>query len=551
MLKQLSVENYALISRLNIDFYTGFSTITGETGAGKSILLGALSLLLGNRADSTAIANRNKNCVVEGIFDIQAYKLQRFFNANDLEYEQETVIRRMISPSGKSRAFINDIPVTLNTLKELGAKLIDVHSQHKNAEIGKSGFQLQAIDSFGKLEGTLEKYQKAFKNYATTQKQLKELLKTSAKHKADIDYIRFRYDKLESANLNPNEQQALEEEQDTLNHAEEIKQNLSKIHFLLSEEEQNVLDMLSEAKQAAFRIRSYFTEANDISERLESVHIELTDIAAEAEIHAGKADFNPNRADEISLRLNLIYELQQQFGVPTIVELLEIQSGLEKQIVDTDSSDEKIKQLETQLKEREHNLTELSVKLSEKRKAVLPKVERKITESLKNLGMPNAVFQIALTPIDFTSVGSDEIQFLFTANKAQAPQPIGNVISGGEMSRVMLSIKAIIASSVALPTIIFDEIDTGVSGDIADKIGNTMQQMGAKMQVLSITHLPQVASKGEHHYKVYKNNGSTVSETQIKALTNNDRVTEIAKMLSGETLTDAAIENAKVLLAAK
>ncbi|HAN78410.1 MAG TPA: DNA repair protein RecN [Bacteroidales bacterium] len=549
MIQKLQVENYALISKLDIQFNAGFSTITGETGAGKSILLGALSLLLGQRADAAAIGNNTDNCVVEALFDIKSYNLQAFFEENELDYDDKTVIRRIINTSGKSRAFVNDIPTNLNVLKELGDKLIDIHSQHKNSEIGKTAFQLNALDNFAGITADRELYAGKYRKFADIKKQLRDLQTAADKNKEDYDYLVFRHGKLEAAKLKEGEQEELEKEQTELLHAEDIKLNLSRIFAVISADELNAVGLVSEAKNAAHRIAGFYTKATEMVTRLESVLIEINDLAQETEQLAEQAEYDPQRAEFIKQRLDLLYDLQLQFKVRSVTQLLQIQSELDAQIGIINSYDEQLAALKKALATAEIEVKKAAEKLSKLRASAAPEIEKAVTELLHELGMPDAVFNIQLTAAEgFLPSGADDIAFMFSANKAGVLNPIDKVISGGEMSRVMLSIKSIIAASSALPTIIFDEIDTGVSGDIADKMGNIMRSAGKYLQVISITHLPQVASKGATHYKVYKHNELAGTETKIKQLTTDERVTEIAKMLSGKELTDAAMANAKVLL---
>ncbi len=549
MIKSLNIKNYALIDSIEIDFYTGFSIITGETGAGKSILMGALSLITGQRADTSVLKDSTRKCVVEGNFLLADYGLKAFFTKNELDYANETILRREISPAGKSRAFINDTPVTLNILRDLSLQLIDIHSQHQNLNLNQSEFQLKVVDSYAGNTDLLSKYHQTFFNYKKIKKQLEDLKTEAAQSKDDFDYLNFQFNELETANLLDGEQNELEEESKTLNHTEEIQRNLAIINNSLSDENASVLLSLKEAHQAASRITPFYNKITPIEERLNSSLIELKDIATEIELMLGDIEFDPARIEYVHSRLDLIYSLEQKHKVSSLAELLQIKAQLDEKLQNIVSFDDKIAQL---TKELENIITELNGfanTLNTKRLKVFPDIEKYVSEQLGQLGMPDAKFTIEQeTLTEFSANGMDKIGFLFTANKNIEAQNISKVASGGEISRLMLSIKSLLSKSIGLPTIIFDEIDTGVSGDIADKMGSIMQSMSENMQVLNITHLPQVAAKGDNHYLVFKGENNETSTTGIKKLNEEERLQELAKMLSGENITKEAIENAKVLL---
>jgi len=549
VIKSISIKNYALIDSIEIDFEEGFTIITGETGAGKSILMGALSLITGQRADTGVLKDPERKCVVEGNFLLTNYGLKDFFEHKELDYANETILRREISPAGKSRAFINDTPVNLNTLKELSIKLIDIHSQHESLNLNQSEFQLKVVDSFAGNSNLLKSYQTKFADYKSIKKQLEILKEEAAQSKGDFDYLNFRFDELENAKLLLNEQEELEEEAKTLNNTEEIQRNLAVIHNSLSEDEISVLSGLKEAHQAAVRTVSFLGKISPIEERLNSSYIELKDIAEEIELILGNIEYKPERVEYVNTRLNLIYTLQQKHKVSSIAELLEIKDKLDSKLQNIVSFDDRIENLSKKLENISAELEKLALSLQGERKKVFAEIEKYVAGQLTQLGMPEAKFQIGQEILaDYSISGKDKISFLFSANKNIATQNISKVASGGEVSRLMLSIKSLLSKSIGLPTIIFDEIDTGVSGEIADKMGSIMQQMSGNMQVLSITHLPQVAAKGNTHYLVYKEESKQTSTTGIKKLSQEERLQELAKMLSGENITKEAIENAKVLL---
>ncbi len=549
MLQSLSVKNYALINSSEINFHQGFSVITGETGAGKSILLDALSLILGQRADLNALKNKEKKCIIEGVFDIKNYALNDFFQQYDLDYEHETILRREITPSGKSRAFINDTAVNLNILKELSAQLIDIHSQHNNMNLNDFQYQLTVVDSLAKHQETLDQYKNEYRAYKKIQEKLKLLRVQNDKAKADFDYFLFLFDELESAKLQTDEQQGLEQELEALNHSEEIQTALSKSHFLFSENEQSILGQLKENLNALLQINNVYPKAKELANRLESSYLEIQDIASEIDILHETTESNPDRLFEINERLNLIYHLQQKHKVASISELQKIHQELNYKISNIHSFEENLNQLKKELEQQTKKLNEQASFLFENREKVIPEIEQYIESQLVQLGMPYARFQVALEHTEsFMDSGKDKVRFLFSANNKNDLHEISRIASGGEISRLMLSIKSLLSKSTALPTIIFDEIDTGVSGEIADKMGNIMKSMANNMQVIDITHLPQIAAKGDYHYFVFKENTDSTSDSKIKQLNKQERTEAIARMLSGENITKAALSNARELL---
>lgn len=555
MLKNLQIENYALIEHLDIDFHTGFSVITGETGAGKSIIIGAIGLLLGQRADSKAIKAGAKRCVVEAAFDVSSYQLNPFFEANDLDFDGvECIIRRELTATGKSRAFINDTPASLAQLKELGEKLIDVHSQHKNLLLSKEDFQQNILDIVAAQHEQLAAYQAEYKEYRRLVRQYDEAVSEAQSSKEEEDFLRFQANQLAEANLQEGEQEELEEEGETLEHAEEIKSSLYTAANALqsSNDGTDALGLLKQSLSALHSISSVFSAAEELSDRLDSCYIELKDIASELENHAEDVEYNPRRLDVVNERLNTIYTLQKKHGVESVEELLELQREWEEKLLRITNSDDFIGKLQQQRDAQKEKVMSLAAKLSKARQSAAKKVEREMQERLLPLGMPNVQFKCSViaNPSELSSTGYDQVQFLFNANKSGELKPVSQIASGGEIARVMLSLKALIAGAVKLPTIIFDEIDTGVSGSIAEKMARIMREMGDQnRQVISITHLPQIAALGNHHYKVYKEDTADSTLSHIIPLNDEQRVEEIANMLSGEKLTQAALDNAKSLLA--
>lgn len=550
MLRSLYIQNYALIEQLDIRLENGFSVITGETGAGKSIILGAIGLLLGQRADVKAIRRGASKCIIEARFEIAAYGMQPFFEANDLEYEDECILRREVYASGKSRAFINDTPASLAQMKELGEMLIDVHSQHQNLLLNKEGFQLNVLDILAHNDGALSVYADCYGSWKKAQQQLEELIARAERDKADEDYVRFQLEQLEEANLTAGEQEELEQEAELLSHAEDIKAGLYRVGQGLSADEGGLLPLLNDCLSTMQSMRKVYPAAEELSERLESSYIELKDIAQEVAGREEEVEFNPARLDEVNARLNLIYTLQQKHRVSTVDELLTLQEEYASRLSAITSSDDQIEDLKQQCADLYNKVKQQAAVLTESRVAAAREVEKQMASRLVPLGMPNVRFQVEVGTRKEPGVhGADTVSFLFSANKNGTLQSISSVASGGEIARVMLSLKAMIAGAVKLPTIVFDEIDTGVSGEIADRMADIMQEMGdSNRQVISITHLPQIVARGRVHYKVYKEDNENETNSHIRRLTDEERVEELAHMLSGATLTEAALNNARALL---
>lgn len=552
MLQSIHIQNYALIDKLDIDFTPGFSVITGETGAGKSIILGAIGLLLGQRADVKAIKNGTSKCIVEARFCIASYGLEAFFQELDLEYDpEECILRREVYASGKSRAFINDSPASLNQMKALGEKLIDVHSQHQNLLLNKEGFQLNILDILAQDEKQLEAYKQVYRHYKDISNTLEELIIQAEKSRQDEDYLRFQLEQLEEASLHSGEQTELEQEAETLSHTEEIKANLYKAQQLIDGTEANgILSQTKDCQQALQNISNVYPSASEWVERLRSCYIELKDIAHDLSVAEEETEFNPERLDYVNERLNLIYNLQQKHRVTTIEALLELAENYRHQLNDISSFDERIAELNQQKEASYNKVLEQARQLTNLRTKSAHHIEEQMKKLLIPLGMPNVRFAVELTSRKEPDLnGLDNVTFLFSANKNGALQNVASVASGGEIARVMLSLKAMIAGAVKLPTIIFDEIDTGVSGSIAEKMALIMRDMGRQnRQVISITHLPQIAARGTTHYKVYKKDTETGTNSYIHRLTPEERVKEIAHMLSGSVLTEAALNNARALL---
>ena len=553
MLRSLYIQNYALIEKLDISFGAGFSVITGETGAGKSIILGAIGLLLGQRAEVKAIRQGASKCVIEARFDISAYGMEPFFEENELEYEEECILRREVYASGKSRAFINDTPASLVQMKELGEQLIDVHSQHQNLLLNKEGFQLNVLDILSHNDEQLSAYQSLYREWKQAQQELADLIARAEQNKADEDYIRFQLEQLEEANLSAGEQEELEQETDTLSHAEEIKAGLFRVGQLLTSDEGGLLAGLKESLNTMLGLQKVYSPATELAERLESTYIELKDVSQEVSSQEEDVEFNPERLEEVNDRLNLIYTLQQKHRVTTVEELLALTEEYAAKLAAITSYDERIGELTTLCDTLYNKVKKQAAVLTKARTGAAREVEKQMASRLVPLGMPNVRFQVEMGMRKEPGVhGEDTVNFLFSANKNGALQSISSVASGGEIARVMLSIKAMIAGAVKLPTIVFDEIDTGVSGEIADRMADIMQEMGEQdRQVISITHLPQIAARGCAHYKVYKQDNETETNSHIRSLADEERVEEIAHMLSGATLTEAALNNAKALLGIK
>jgi len=550
MLIKLYVQNYALIKELDIELENGLTIITGETGAGKSILLGALSLILGTRADSSVLLDKNEKCIVEGSFRIEEYDLNEFFISNELDYETVITLRREINPAGKSRAFINDTPVTVNLLKELGDRLIDIHSQHQTLMLNDNSFQLSLIDSFSDIKQK-SVYSETFLNWRKIKKEYSAIKEKADKNRADLEYYQFQYKQLEEASLKQGEQVELETEQEMLGHAEEIKLALSTSSNLFYAEGISILSMLREIKSNLARIRTFLPESESILSRLESGLIEFDDLAAEIEKLAVSIEADPHRLATVNNRLDDIYSLIQKHHVNDLNELIIKKEEIKDLINSIVTSDERLSELENLLEKEVSSLKLISEEISEKRKSVLPEIESKVTGLLKQLGITNAKFKISLTHIkEFTPTGIDQADFLFSANKQIEPENLAKIASGGELSRVMLSLKSLLTKNNNLPTIIFDEIDSGVSGEVADKVGQILSGMGQYMQVINITHLPQVASRGTRHYHVYKDDTDNSTFTRVKLLSPEERILEIARLLSGSEVTETAMKNARELLKA-
>ena len=550
MLRSLYIQNYALIEKLDINFDSGFSVITGETGAGKSVILGAIGLLLGQRADVKSIRTGASKCVIEARFDISAYGMQPFFEENELEYEEECILRREVYASGKSRAFINDTPASLAQMKELWELLIDVHSQHQNLLLNKEGFQLNVLDILSHNEEVLAAYQSVYKEWKQALYDLEKIIARAEQDKADEDYIRFQLEQLEEARLSEGEQEELEQEADTLSHAEEIKAGLYRAGQILYSDEGGLLSGLKDCLNTMIGLQNVFPVAGELAERLESTYIELKDISQEISGKEEEVEFNPARLEEVNERLNLIYTLQQKHRVSTIGELLALENEYAMKLSAITSSEEDIEKLKASCDVLYNKVKKQAAVLTKARTAAAREVEKQMASRLVPLGMPNVRFQVEMgTRKEPGMHGIDTVNFLFSANKNGTLQNISSVASGGEIARVMLSVKAMIAGAVKLPTIVFDEIDTGVSGEIADRMADIMQEMGeSNRQVISITHLPQIAARGRAHYKVYKQDNEKETNSHIRRLTDNERVEEIAHMLSGATLTEAALNNARALL---
>lgn len=550
MLKSLYISNYALISELKIDFQNGFSVITGETGAGKSIIIGALSLILGQRAETKAIKTDAEKCVIEAEFDISNYAhLQDFFQSNDLDFSNShCLIRREIVNSGKSRAFINDTPVSLNLLRELTIQLIDIHSQHDNLLLSNDNYQLEVVDAIAENVELLGKYQQKFGAWQQLLADLKLKEQSAARLAAELDYIQFQYNQLSDAKLIPDEQELLEQEQESLLHSEEIKTELSNSTQLL-DAEQSILPSLKDAIVSIAKIKKYIAEGNTWFDRLQSTYIDLKDISSEITSFIDKVEYDPQRLELIQSRLSDIYTLQKKYKVETVAELILIKDNFELQLSKIESFDDDIIELRKQIDNSFGLVQQLANDLHESRLQAVTPIENHMVEQLTKLGMPNIQFKVQLNKIEnYLAHGIDEVQFYFSANKNRPIQPVQLIASGGEVSRLMLSLKYLIADRSGLPTIIFDEIDTGVSGEIAHRMGEIMGLMSASMQVITITHLPQIAAKSNHHYRVYKDDSGIQTETHIVKMTEEERITELAQMLSGKKLTEASVQNARDLL---
>ncbi len=549
MLQSLKIRNYALIDELSVSFEDGFNILTGETGAGKSIILGALGLILGQRADLNVLRNKEKKCTVEGIFNVEGYQLETFFENNDLDHDDMTILRREIIPSGKSRAFINDTPVTLDVIRKLALQLIDIHSQHQNLELNNRSFQLKIVDLVAGNAGLLDEYLHIYEEWKSTARKLKGVKEEAEKSKADLDYFQFQYNQLNEANLVAGELEELETEQSTLEHAEDIKLTFDQLSDALDGGESSIILSLKEKMSQLSKMVDFYPEAKSIYERIESCYFELKDMAEESHSIAEKTEHDPERIQQVAERLDLIFSLQQKFRVQDVDELINLKNELEGKIQHVASFDAEIAQLENKLENRYNELLKKGGVLSEKRSNILKNVERKVVGVLQKLNMLNAVFSVELQKLEHpTEFGFDELRFLFSANKNSLPQEISKIASGGEMSRLMLALKSLITDSKALPTIIFDEIDSGISGETAVKMGEILKELSENMQVINITHLPQIAAKGDHHYQVYKFDEGDETFTSIRKLDDEQRIEELAQMLSGDRNSQKARETAKELL---
>lgn len=551
MLKQLYIKNFTLIDELDIQLFPGFSVITGETGAGKSIILGALSLLLGQRADSRSIKSGSDRCIIEAHFDLSRYQLESLFTSYDIDYDaQDCIFRRELTAAGKSRAFINDTPVPLGVMKAIGQQLVDIHSQHQNLLLQEEDFQLNVVDIIAQDGKQLASYQEAFRRYQEARRAVMRMEEDIAKAAQNEDFLRFQYNELNDAQLAPGQQEELEQESETLSHVEDIKTALYTAEGILSGDEGNLVERLREASRAIEGIRDVYSDAAEVAERIHSSYIELKDIAAEVTQMSAHTDFDPKRLDSVNEQLDTIYSLQKKHHVETVEELIALRDQLRQQLDHLDNSSDEIEALRRQ--EQNAAITALShaATLTALRKKAAQKVEKEMKSRLVPLGIPNVRFAVDVTPTEqLSEKGADKVAFLFSANTSTPMQPVAQIASGGEIARVMLSLKAMISGTVKLPTIIFDEIDTGVSGRVAEMMAKIMQEMGhTDRQVISITHLPQIAALGSHHYKVYKEETPEGTKSRMQLLSPDDRIQEIAQMLSGSDVTAAAISNAKALL---
>lgn len=550
MLKQLYIRNFTLIDTLNIHFNPGFSVITGETGAGKSIILGAIGLLLGQRADSKTIKKGTEKCVIEAHFDLSRYKMEGFFKQNDIEYDaDDCIIRRELTASGKSRAFINDTPAPLSMLKDLGEQLVDVHSQHQNLLLNKQDFQLNVVDIIAKDAEELAEYRNIYCDYQAKERELNRLKEEIENNRRNADFLQFQYDELHNTNLRNGEQDELEQKADTMSHSEEIKSALYETDNLMSGEGIGIVENLKSSINSMRSIQKVMPASESLVQRMDSCYIELKDISQEIGALLEGIDFNPAELDAINNRLDKIYDLEKKYHCDTIEELLKAQEELKQKLDCIENSDNALTELQQELDYIKTECEKRAEALSRMRKKAAKQIEKEMQERLIPLGMPNVKFEVAIDTTPLCRDGSDKVAFLFSANKNTLLQPVSQVASGGEIARVMLSLKAMISGAVKLPTIIFDEIDTGVSGKIAEKMALIMQQMGDNdRQVISITHLPQIAALGSTHYKVYKEDTADGTTSRMQMLSDEERIREIAQMLSGSDVSEAAINNAKELL---
>ena len=550
MLKQLYIKNFTLIDELDIDFQSGFSVVTGETGAGKSIILGAIGLLLGNRADAKLLKAGEERCVIEAHFDLRRYELEPFFKENDIDYDaNDCIVRREVNASGKSRAFVNDTPVSLTMMRELGEQLVDIHSQHQNLLLSKEDFQRSVVDIIAADKAMLDDYRRTFQDYRKAEKDYENFLEEVAKNQQTADFMRFQLNELTEARLQDDEQEQLEQQRDTMSHAEDIKSVLYEAETTLSDDENGIVSRTQKIARQMGELARFYPTANDLSERLSTCHIELKDIADEIGKELENIDFDPRQLDSINQRLDLIYSLQKKHQATTMAELIAIRDDLSQKLSHIENSDEELALLRQKADALQQESQVKAKKLTALRTKAARQVEKEVLERLILLGIPNVRFKIELSEKPLSADGADKIVFLFSANKSTPMQPVSEVASGGEIARVMLSLKAMISGAVKLPTIIFDEIDTGVSGRVAEQMAHIMREMGENdRQVVSITHLPQIAATGTTHYKVSKNETKNGTKTTMKRLSDTERIEEIAQMLSGSKITEAAIENAKQLL---
>lgn len=549
MLTQLTIKNYALIDELQVSFNNGLTIITGETGAGKSILLGGLSLILGKRADLSSVKDSSKKCIIEATFDVAKYNLKALFKTEDLDYESLTIIRREILPSGKSRAFINDTPVNLNSLQLLGDRLLDIHSQHQTLQLTNDDFQFQIIDALAENEETLYKYIVALKNFKSLATELQNLQKQKLESLKELDYNLFLLKELEDAKLVNGELESLENEYETLNNIEEIKDKLSHSHHLLSNEEVGIIFNLTEVKNQLAKLSSYGKSYDDIYQRVNSSLIELDDVFSEIESLEDDLEADPNRLEAVNSKLQVLHNLMQKHTTSSIEDLIAIKEDLSSKVSVTENLDTTISEKEKEIEVLQMQLKSIAATIRNNRMAIIPSLIQQLESILDTLGMPNAKFKIELLLSDsFLSNGTDILQFLFSANKGGQFNDLKKAASGGELSRIMLAIKSILSKYTQLPTIMFDEIDTGVSGEISNKMASIMQSMSKAMQVFTITHLPQIAAKGDSHFKVYKEDINEITQTQLKKLNADERIVEIAQMLGGTNVSNSALEHAKQLL---
>lgn len=549
MLKRLSVENYALIDKLDIEFAPGLNIITGETGAGKSILLGALGLILGNRVESGVLRDPRRNCVVEAEFDLKGYHLEELFDTLDIDYEEPCLIRRVITSAGKSRAYVNDLPVQLTALRAIGERLIDIHSQHQTLLVGESRFQTTLLDSVAEHLPLLEQYRSVYAELNEVKRQYEDLQREADATSKDREYVAYQLEELQAANLHEGEQEELETLLEELSHAVEIKEILMWTSQILDGDDKGVLTQLKSAEQSIGRLQSVYPQAEQFYQRLHSALLDLKDLASEVSAEGDRIEADPVRQEQTQERLDLIYSLQQKHKTDSVSGLLALQAEYAARLNGIDSYEERLAELAQRIGVLQEKASKLAADITNGRKNTAPKIEQYVMEQLARLGMASAQLQVDVHPAgELRADGADVIRFLFTANRNTALQPIEKVASGGEMSRLMLALKTLVVSHMQLPTIIFDEIDTGVSGAIADKMGEIVTALGAQLQVINITHLPQVASKGDHHFFVYKEDTPNGTQTRIRELTTDERVNEIAKMLSGSAVTQAAVEQARLLL---